>query len=60
MQSFAAVASQLGLLEGARRLKCLSPDWETSLSRPTGKAPIEPHAALVPAQMIERVIATRS
>jgi hypothetical protein len=37
----------------------LSLDWETSLSRAAGKVPIDPHVALVPAEMIERVIATR-
>ena len=32
MPSFNDVASQLGLPGGARKLPCLSPDWETSLS----------------------------
>lgn len=32
MLSFNDVASQFGLPGGARKLPCLSPDWETSLS----------------------------
>jgi hypothetical protein len=45
MRSFTDVASQLGLPGEPRKLTCLSLDWETSLSRTTGKVPIDPHVA---------------
>ena len=59
MPSFSNVASQLGLPGGARKLPCLSPDWETSLSSRGKKEPIKPHEPLLLEEMIERVIATR-
>ena len=56
MPSFSDVASQLGLPGGVRRLPCLTPDWETSLSSQGKKVPINPHGPKVPEEMIERVI----
>lgn len=56
MTSFNDVASQLGLPGGARKLPCLSPDWETSLSSMRKKEPSKPHEPLVLEEMIERVI----
>jgi hypothetical protein len=55
MPSFNDVASQLGLPGGPRKLPCLSPDWETSLSS-SGRKSLSILMSLVLEEMIERVI----
>jgi hypothetical protein len=55
MPSLKDVASQLGLPGGARKLPCLTSDWETSLSSPEESAH-QSSWAPVPEEMIERVI----
>ena len=55
MPSFNDVASQLGLPVGLRKLPCLSPDWETSLSSQEESAN-RSSWAYMPEEMIERVI----
>ena len=55
MPSFNDVASQLGLPEGPRKLPCLSPDWETSLSS-NGRKSLSILMSSLLEEMIERVI----
>jgi hypothetical protein len=56
MRNFNDVASQLGLPAGARKLPCLSSDWETSLFFQGRKCPSILMGPTVPEEMIERVI----
>lgn len=56
MPSFNDVASQLGLPVGLRKLPCLSPDWETSLSPAGRKSQSILMGLYMPEEMIERVI----